>query len=1576
MRDDFPEHIIRDHLHWHNISTGDIEMRPFDDPWSFNPKTGYRITEVEAARRLFLGHNDHVGNQYLIDVRSATSEMITKILGSLEYKKHIDVFWNEHLGFTAHLPRMKIDFGLRRGELYWRQFPNMIVDSNQDIGTLVGLENRLVVKESNSRNPIRQIIIPHGKVTFKPRQTHITVDIDTKNKPHVRYSTYAVDTILGRLVGNGSLASHLYLCYLHAVTSYCLPDPLTGKTGTEEAIQGLQTGQASSFHTLDTRGEEAELFKCIAALTPQRSYYPPNMKIMQEVIWSKLISPLAQHDAFHSIVQQISDHASRFHIFYPEIYKSAETAKFYSPLTEVHLLERAHIRHSAFRSQQFENIPLTDKIDVVYCGRDVVDCSDVEARVHHLTRLALAPTPTYRVCSKLIKTFNSWKSFSGCKEDIPHIGYDGLWLNKEMRDAWCALYSTLTAKGSIHSIYSVIFMLSTFVFRDDLTMEFIQTLLAIATDQRFRFISLPKYPEYDLSEGSAPDTDVLTRVIKECGPMYTDSEAEDTDDRLYGLAKQFNMKIKLDAKREKLVMKQARTLAIALMKQWPCEDLMIPVGDFSPIDTDEAFVRVAPFFRNAYRNMRFQEYIMDVQDVLDTINTNETFPLCLYRFKLPTDREPTLRKPLTSLQILFETRPPPLQSSGPQIRPPDNLGKAIATLEGEPASDELLSLLKTFRSNRKKGFRSTYADGLESSIKALQNEHLIPPNVGGWSKEVLAMFRDEYKQYIDNVASMICDSLGPRTAEEKLCFDSGLWPRLPTLILLQQLASGNTKIVLTLEWKKFLVQFALSITELQRADRLLRAWATPDFHRESENEGHRNWDPMLRTDWLLLEIESNVLIRPVQADIAATMISPPESYNTVVQLLMGEGKTSVVTPIVTAATADGEQLVRVVVLKPLAGQMYQTLVQKLGGLLNRRIFFMPFSRSIKMGLKEANVVRELLQECQRTGGVLLAHPEHILSFKLLGLEWLYNASSRRGKMKLKEVKDSHNAEDATDKAFTVEENYAEVAGILIQCQAWIEETSRDILDESDEILNVRHELIYSIGTSSPLQNGPDRWVIVMEIFNVIQEHLAKGKFSPEDFEIAKTENPCQFPHFRILQTRAGGPFLKAIAKKIVNNGLPTINFRFLNTCKRDQAEKFITDPNMPRIEGEDFLKACGNFDGFSTAMLYLLRGLFAHNIIFFILRDKRWKVDYGLDLKRTGLAVPYRAKDSPAGRAEFSHPDVAITTTITSYYYGGLNPAQLKLCFKRLYHSDNPAMLYEGWTKGILDLDRSLWTMSGINLDDVNQWNYIEEKFQYNKAVIDFYLCEFVFPRKAKEFKDKLSTSGWDIAEVKKNPTTGYSGTNDNQYILPVSITQLNREAQLSTNARVLKYLLQKENTYLPVEVEYTGRLGFNKILRLIEKAEETYGKPVRVLLDVGAQVLDYSNWQVAWSWMQSLPEKKVEAAVYFDEADILTVVSRDGMQEPLLVSAYAQKLDACVIYLDEAHTRGTDLKLPYGMRAAVALGPGLTKDRLVQGEFHLLSSGPGGLHMRRAFAFCLRPRSAKMNQCRVVIKTSYILFK
>ena len=104
----------------------------------------------------------------------------------------------------------------------------------------------------------------------------------------------------------------------------------------------------------------------------------------------------------------------------------------------------------------------------------------------------------------------------------------------------------------------------------------------------------------------------------------------------------------------------------------------------------------------------------------------------------------------------------------------------------------------------------------------------------------------------------------------------------------------------------------------------------------------------------------------------------------------------------------------------------------------------------------------------------------------------------------------------------------------------------------------------------------------------------------------------------------------------------------------------------------------------------------------------------------------------------------------------------------------------------------------------------------------------------------------------------------------------------------------------------------------------------IRVLLDVGAQMLDLKNHELAKAWLAISPN--TSAAIYFNEDDERMVLTRDGSTHLLISSPFAQQLDQCIVYLDDAHTRGTDIKFPSGFRAAVTLGPKVTKDRLTQG--------------------------------------------
>jgi hypothetical protein len=278
-----------------------------------------------------------------------------------------------------------------------------------------------------------------------------------------------------------------------------------------------------------------------------------------------------------------------------------------------------------------------------------------------------------------------------------------------------------------------------------------------------------------------------------------------------------------------------------------------------------------------------------------------------------------------------------------------------------------------------------------------------------------------------------------------------------------------------------------------------------------------------------------------------------------------------------------------------------------------------------------------------------------------------------------------------------------------------------------------------------------------------------------------------------------------------------------------------------------------------------------------------------------------------------------------------LTKLQVLSCFELLAKLDDPDIEYNYWVGLGKNLPAELYHFKGVNTEDETQVKkFLVPLFSRNKRVVDFYLSQTVFPRFSREFPSKLPTSAWDLVEEKTNVTTGFSGTNDNRHLLPTSITQEDPEFALDTNALVLHHLFQLQNDHYECT---EGGKGQRELTTAFLKRLVRQDPEIRVLLDVGAQMLELRNEELARRWL-SLRSDAL-AAVFFDKSDQLTVITPDGTIEPFISSPFNQQLDRCLVYLDDAHTRGTDLDFPKGTRAAVTLGQNVTKDRLVQGMSH-----------------------------------------
>jgi hypothetical protein len=349
------------------------------------------------------------------------------------------------------------------------------------------------------------------------------------------------------------------------------------------------------------------------------------------------------------------------------------------------------------------------------------------------------------------------------------------------------------------------------------------------------------------------------------------------------------------------------------------------------------------------------------------------------------------------------------------------------------------------------------------------------------------------------------------------------------------------------------------------------------------------------------QIEANFVARPNQVAVARTTISPESKRSITLQLNMGEGKSSVIVPLVVSTLANGSELVRVVTLKPLASQMFQVLVSRLSGLSNRPIFYVPISRSLRIKSSVVRKIRDLFEQCVKEGGVLVVQPEHILSLKLMYIDTVLKPGPRR----------------------TIKEHSMTYKLRLLQ--DWLARVSRDVLDESDEILHVRYQLVYSAGEYIRVDDHPNRWITIQQVFGRLQVHAMQlhARF-PEMFEVETRLGG--FPTIHILDSTVFRRISSLIIDDALGGEIFNLPLDIMPSQVQAAARRFMAQTEVSDVDHALIHSYCAGTTVFSGILL--LRGLLmeGEGILCYVLKERRWRVDYGLDPKRTPLAVPYRAK--------------------------------------------------------------------------------------------------------------------------------------------------------------------------------------------------------------------------------------------------------------------------------------------------------------------------------------------------------------
>ncbi|KAE9143708.1 hypothetical protein PF005_g12395 [Phytophthora fragariae] len=482
----------------------------------------------------------------------------------------------------------------------------------------------------------------------------------------------------------------------------------------------------------------------------------------------------------------------------------------------------------------------------------------------------------------------------------------------------------------------------------------------------------------------------------------------------------------------------------------------------------------------------------------------------------------------------------------------------------------------------------------------------------------------------------------------------------------------------------------------------------------------------------------------------------------------------------------------------------------------------PFHRQIELNTRRLEFIRDILDELRIYGGIQIVAPEHRMSLELKRLE-------------------------LGDKNPTVK-----TLDAILDSDQFV-----DVLDECDALLHHKYHLVYAVGTPIPLCSGVERWMAAEALLRVLVDKSPKSRVRKVlQAPHVSCSSPDYLSRFGAYEgtrlntvVESTEPLRDELKRALVLDLIDNAPFEFMwlktfgDAGARDSLVQAITD-STSSLEGAlgDRMQKLAPY----ITQLLALRGLVAFGVFEHCL-EKRYRVNFGLSSPGTRpkkIAIPFRAADVPSERSEFSHPDVCIVLTLLGYYHGGLTDDEVRSAFRMLLRLDisEQEQQYNRWYSGVqsrlnAEERKALCDVRHVSLADARQFETLCRVYKFCMEMINFYFNTCVFPKDTQQYPQRLSRTAWNLAAGDNN--IGFSGTNDNHRLLPLSVTQRepNEHSLLGTNGKMIDKILQVTHSYDVVRSgPQRSTLPWQSVLLF------AMDKKAQALIDTGALLAGVTN--------------------------------------------------------------------------------------------------------------------------------------
>jgi len=915
---DLPRPLVENCYHWLHVYKGHVEIRQ-QSPWRFKPMNWWVRWDhgggfYHAVRRF-----QEPTQTTLLESGSDLFKTIAQIFTHFEHPSQILVFASHRDRVTessdsdgrvtVELKRMELSFHINNEGLLQSSRLGAIISPIQDAGTWYGLQSKIVI-QSVANHRQKSVLVLLGDFRVSKDGPHVTVDIEMGRGEYLKF---AINDVLGRI----DCAPEPRLLYikalLHAYTSHIVADPLTRRTGTEEALYLLQTGAYQPWSPLPS--DLIAKLKDVADLSPKRGYYPKDTKVMETIVWRPECTVSMQDDRYTTVVASILRKSANLSQFFSDC-EVQEAIKLEPDV--IHLAARAIVRSNVNDRKK------SGHWDVVYTARDDRKSSKDRLNSFEVSKLLLDWEPTCSLEATLITLLH----------DAPVVGgYDKCYrkclltdhLAVDIKAEWGAL-AQKSLQCNVDDRFSLMFLLATIAFSSDVDLNLLRVLIAFAMIPAIRAIPAPSHAAYfHFRADGAPPMSYLISLMEKSRMPFSET----------GFKKRAQL-VKAESLHGPNVDESCEALARSILKQWPSSEIetqkLIAINP-TYLDVDWALADVVPEWTRLTRNHELSLYLEQVQEVLYRvtigrvevdINNKVTpkaklLPLSLYSTRSRKNDDLSLsdllKAPIVSIQVPKEMRPRAVGSyagaltmrSGNIAHHPGKINNFMGNYQDKRApihpraskqQPQEIGMLRNIVANFKDPssfVQCRYAKEMDASIAALEKHIAYAQKTSdSLHSRITGGEITSAKQIAANAVEHVRYSLQSHHPQARWLQLVDTWPRMTNVELLTELraTSGTTFGAGT---KEAIVAFGVAISRLQQIHRIQDAQKRQKEQQERDewaNSGHSNWNPVNFPDWLLLEIDGDILIREEQVQVALATVSPQSDQNSVLQLLMGKGKTS------------------------------------------------------------------------------------------------------------------------------------------------------------------------------------------------------------------------------------------------------------------------------------------------------------------------------------------------------------------------------------------------------------------------------------------------------------------------------------------------------------------------------------------------------------------------------------------------------------------------------------------------------------------------------------------------------------